>query len=132
MFNDNVIRTPINGTAAMVAGQKGCVDEPTPQQEKDSILGYLKVAEAEAQTLPKSSSRRKELGAERARLCLVLSNINKKLKVFGFGADNRIDELDYVTHSMKKHLTKMQYKRIMSDAFSQSQKDQEGFINEDN
>ena len=132
MFNDNIIRTPINGTAAMVAGQKGCVDDPTPQQEKDSILGYLKVADAEVQTLPKSSRRRKELGVERAKLCLALSNINKKLKVFGFGVDNRIDQFDYVMHSMKKHLTTMQYKRIMADAFSQSQKDQEGFVNEDN
>ena len=125
MFNDNLIRVPINGTAARVAGQKGCVDELTAEQERLSILDHLKVADQEMLALPKKDKRRKELGVKRALLCSRISELNKSLKVYGFGDDNRDHHLDYVINAMKKHLTNMQYRRVMDEAFATEKEDQD-------
>lgn len=125
MFNDNIIRRPVNGTAARVVGQKGCVDELTPEQERDSIIDHLKVVDIEMLSLPKKDKHRKVLGIKRFKLCTRLSELKKQMKIFGFGTDNRIDQLDYVINSMTKHLTTMQYRRIMDDAFALSQEDKD-------
>ena len=123
MFNDNIIRVPINGTAARVSSQSGCLDEQTPAQERESIQDHLAVIEVEMLALPKNSKQRKSLGAKKAMLCSRISELKKKMKILGFGTENRVDQLDYVISAMKLHLSDMQYRRIMSKAFAMSQED---------
>ena len=126
MFNDLIIRTPINGTAAKVVSQKGCVDELTPQQERDSVLDHIRQVEDQIDKRKKGEARtdeHKALGLKKASLCERLSELNEKLKRFGFGDENRIDHIDCVYSVLKEQLTAYQYKRIMALAMELYQSD---------
>ena len=119
---------PVNGTAAMVASQKGCVDDVTLEQERDSIIDRIKQIEGVLRLRvagePKTNEW-KSLGVEKWELQQRLGEIKKALKIHGFGDENRVDHLDYVISAMKLHLTDMQYRRVMDKAFSMYNKDNE-------
>ena len=127
MFNDNIIRTPINGTAAIVTSQSGCLDYETAQQEKDRILDRVNFLSSKINER-KNGERRSEIhkayGKERAALCLEISVLNKHLKRRGFGDENRVDHMDCVYSVMKEQLSDFQYKNIMKLA-------REKFINDE-
>ena len=113
MFNDPIIRTPINGTAARVASQKGCTDKLTTKQERDNLVSHANQLEAELLTLPKKSKKRKELGLKKLVVCQEISAINAKMKKLNIEATGRDEYVDCVFHIMKEQLSPYKYKQIM-------------------
>lgn len=114
MFNDNIIRTPINKTAAVVTGQKGCHDELTPQQERESITGRLRQIDSEIVLHPKKSKERVALGLEKFRLQVVTNELNKKIKDVNIELSTRQDFTDCVFSAMKESLTTFKLNEVMS------------------
>ena len=116
MFNDNIIRTPINGTAAIVTSQSGCLERETAQQERDRLLTRYNWLEDKINDRKKGEAKSEEhkaYGKERYALCLEMSALNKQLKRRGFGDENRVDHMDCVYSVMKEQLSNFQYKNIM-------------------
>ena len=116
MFNDIIIRTPINGTAAIVTSQSGCLDYETAQQERDRLLtraNWLVGKMNDRKKGEAKSEEHKAYGKEREFICLEISVLNKHLKRRGFGDENRADHMDCVYSVMKEQLSNFQYKNIM-------------------
>jgi hypothetical protein len=105
--------TPINGTAAVVTNQKGCKDELTPKQERESLINHVKQVEALLMTLPKGSKERKCLGMKKLELCAEISKLNEKMGKFSIGIDGRDDFVDCVFTIIKEQLSSFQYNQVI-------------------
>lgn len=104
---------PINGTAAIVTGQKGCTDKLTYEQERRSIIDHVNQLDDKIAVLKKSDPKRKTLGLEKHKLQGRLKNLKEKMKTFGAGKANRNDLCDCVFDVMREQLTPFKYKQIM-------------------
>jgi len=109
-MKDIFTRTPINGTAATVVGQAGCVtaDKLTNEQERENLLAQVLRWQEEIKTLPPKSDERKKIGRKIA------------------AANNRINELKsvkytkdlshYILDIVKETMPRPQWKRIVEEA----------------
>ena len=113
MFNDQIIRTPINGTAALVVNQKGCVDELTPEQERACIISRLRNLKEESSLLPKKDGRRVEIGLQIQSLELRIKDLRTKMKKVNINSSNRGDFSNCVFNVMRDQLSVFQYKQII-------------------
>lgn len=104
---------PINKSAALVTNQKGCEDEITAEQERQSILDHIKQIEAKISTLRKSDQERKELGVRKLKLQQRITILNKKMRKVGIGPHNRNDFTDCVFQVLKDRLSNDEYRRII-------------------
>ena len=112
-MSDIYARTPVNGTAAAVTSQKGCVDELTPKQERENLISHVKQVESLLLTLPKGSKERNHLGIKKLELCNEIGKLNEKMGRFSRGIDGRAAFVDCVFTVMKDQLSDFQYKQII-------------------
>jgi hypothetical protein len=127
MFNDNLIRRPVNGTAAIVASQKGCSTELTPEQERENIISHMEQVDEQIKNLPSNMKKKdpikKKLGLRKFELCNQLAEVNLKIKKININKLTRDDFQDCVFHVMKEQLSSFQYRRIIKSAEILYQKD---------
>ena len=116
IFTDNIARSPINGTAAKVSSQGGCLDSESLEQKRDRLLSranWLLGKIGERKKGEVKNEEHKSYGKERMDICLELSALNKQLKRHTFGEENRADHMDCVYSVMREQLSEFQYKNIM-------------------
>ena len=116
MFNDNIIRTPINGTAERVTSQSGCALEESNEQKRDVLLSRLKFIECEISKRGVGEFKtptHKAYGMEKLNICLEISSLNEKLKRKSTLSKERELHIECVHAVMKEQLSSFQYKNII-------------------
>ena len=113
MFNDNIIRRPINSTAAIVSSQSGCSDSLTATQERDQKVDRLNQLKLHLLTLKKKSKLAKSVGVEIFNLCSEISELNKKIKKLNIKESERLDFHNCFFRVVRQQTTKLQYERFI-------------------
>lgn len=113
MFNDNLIRRPVNSTAAIVSSQSGCSDSLTAKQKKDSAVDRVNQLKAEIKSMPKSSKARKVKGIEIFNITQSIMELNLIIKRANIKEAERLDFFDCFFRVVQDQTTKLQYDRFM-------------------
>lgn len=104
MIENILIRDPVDKTAAIVTGQKGCEEDITPLQRREILLLRIKYIEQELKGLPKNHSYRVALGEEKF-------SINKQLKKQAVGSLE-----NYIIDECKSRLSSTIWDSIVNEA----------------
>lgn len=71
---------PVNGTAAIVTNQKGCVHSMSAEDRRDSLLRALNAANIELRDWPKGHPVRDQIGQRIYSLHSEISEMKKKIR----------------------------------------------------
>ena len=106
--------SPINKTAAVVTGQKGCSKELSAEQKRDSLVARIKQINHIFSTakMKKSDPVKVKLTTELTSLCKEVSDLNKEMKK----KPRHRDVSPFFLLVARDELTEFQYKRILSKA----------------
>ena len=116
MFNDNIIRTPINGTAARVASQGSCSEDQTLLQQRENLASRIHQLSGQMFSLKKGTGAYDIVKAKKVSLEHEISDLNNSLKGVRKGL------LDYIFQEMRVQLTQNQYSKIIESAKEKLQK----------